>query len=215
MVPPVPKPVASQATTSPPLEDQDLLGDGADDDIVTRRSSPQGLKKTVRRGPGLAVALLVGIILGVWMVSTQPSTAPDTSTMPTATATPTEDPMIRKAELQVLLGDDPNNVDAHLELGVLLFNDDDLADAKTQWDAAIQLDPNNVEGWYNLGFYYLYSDPADYAMTQEMWDQVIKLEPEGDMANMIQGHLSDALNPSSSSATPTNSSSPSSEETGQ
>jgi len=173
------------------------------------------MKKTVRFWPGVALALVVGIVLGVWMVSTQPTTTADMNPTPTASATPTEDPMIRKAELQVLLGDDPNNVDAHLELGVLLFNDDDLADAKTHWDTVVQLDPTNVEGWYNLGFYYLYSDPPDYAKTQEMWDQVIKLEPDGDMANMIQGHLSDALNPSNSSATPTDSPSPTSTETGQ
>ncbi|MCL2482586.1 MAG: hypothetical protein FWF43_04055 [Propionibacteriaceae bacterium] len=215
MVPPAQEPVVPNTTASPPLEDQDLLGDGTDDDIVTRRSSPVGMKKTVRFWPGVALALVVGIVLGVWMVSTQPTTTADMNPTPTASATPTEDPMIRKAELQVLLGDDPNNVDAHLELGVLLFNDDDLADAKTHWDTVVQLDPTNVEGWYNLGFYYLYSDPPDYAKTQEMWDQVIKLEPDGDMANMIQGHLSDALNPSNSSATPTDSPSPTSTETGQ
>jgi len=186
----------------------DLLGEVDDDIVSSSRSSSHahsGAGKT-----WVIVAVFVGIIVGVYMAG-KPAEAPTapTSTAPTSTGVGTEeDTEARKAELIALLTEDPSNADAHLELGVIYFNEDNLDSAKAEWTLVTGLDPTAARAWYNLGFYYLYQDPPDYASAREVWEKVVSLDPSSDLAQTVLNHM-DAFDDPSASETPTD------EETGQ
>ncbi|WP_289017187.1 c-type cytochrome biogenesis protein [uncultured Ornithinimicrobium sp.] len=90
---------------------------------------------------------------------------------------------------QRILADDPDDLDARLALGVVLFNQGELTAAEEQWTAAIELAPDRAEPHYNLGFLFLSQDPPDMDRVEEHWGKVVELEPESDMAATIGTHL--------------------------
>ncbi len=95
----------------------------------------------------------------------------------------------RVKELQASLESDPNQPTAHLELGLLLFNRGDTKGALTHWQETVKQDPNNIEGWYNLGFYYLSQDPPDNDAAKKAWEKVLELDPDSPLAQTVQSHL--------------------------
>jgi cytochrome c-type biogenesis protein CcmH/NrfG len=178
-------------------EDRELLEEG-DDDIVTSRGSASGAAG--RRGwgkPWILAAVVVGIVIGVWMTgrdsaapSDAPSAAPSAAPSDPVVATaPSPDPAARQADLEARLGLNPADVDAHLELGVILFNNGDLEAARAQWTTVTELDPSSALAWYDLGFYYLTQSPPDYAGAEAAWQRVIELDPQSDLAMTAQSHL--------------------------
>ncbi len=169
-----------------PVSDDDLLLTEADDDIVARAHGGQVGVRWLK--PLVIVALIVGIIVGVY-VAGKPTDAGQSAPGGEPTAMPTVDETQRKAELQATLAKDPNNTDAHLELGVILFNENDLDGAHTQWDAVTKLDPTSVEAWYDLGFYYLSIEPADNAAAQAAWQKVVELDPTSELAQTASAHM--------------------------
>ncbi|MDR2975323.1 MAG: tetratricopeptide repeat protein [Propionibacteriaceae bacterium] len=205
----------------------DLLNE-VDDDIVSSRraktvtateatkagrgsdspASSGELDQTKARGglvaglPWVLVAVLVGIIIGmVWMVG-RPTTAPSSSSSATEpVATETVDPAILRAEMEARIAVDPNDADAHLQLGVLLFNQDDMDGAKAEWDKVLAIDPTSTRAWYNLGFWYLYQTPSDNAKAKEAWNKVIELDPQSDLASSVEDHMSAITDPSPSATT--------------
>jgi len=177
--------------------DEDLLGEVDDDIVSLSRSSSHA-----RGGMGtkwVIAAVLVGIVVGVWMAG-KPS--PDSVTAPAPTATASadlgEDPAVREAELVAWLAQYPDDADAHLELGVLYFNEDDLEGAKAEWTRVTELDPASARAWYNLGFYYLYQDPPDYASAKQAWNTVIEIDPTSDLAQTVQTHIGGLMDDPSS-----------------
>lgn len=90
---------------------------------------------------------------------------------------------------QRILAERPDDVDARLALGVVLFNQGELEAAEQQWTRAGELDPTKAEPHYNLGFLHLSSDPPDMDRVEEHWSTVLELEPDSDMAATISNHL--------------------------
>lgn len=139
----------------------------------------------------LALVLALGIGGGIWWAG-QPSKEPAATppaTMGQETPSASES-AARIAELEQAVAAAPTDVDARLELGVLYFNLADVEGAKKQWLAVTELAPENITAWYNLGFAYLSSTPADMEAAQAAWQRVIDLDPDSDLASTVSMHLS-------------------------
>ncbi|PLV98868.1 hypothetical protein BRL53_09630 [Corynebacterium ulcerans] len=103
-----------------------------------------------------------------------------------------EDPVAiqaRMRELQEVTEKEPKNIDAHLEYGLLLFNFGDFEAAETQWNKVIELDPNNVQTWYNIGFCAVAKEPIDEAKAHRAWSKVIEIDPGSPLAKTAQNHM--------------------------
>lgn len=94
----------------------------------------------------------------------------------------------RADELRAAVAKNPNDVDTRLTLGVVLFNQSDLAGAEEQWLKAAELAPDQAEAYFNLGFLYLSTTPAQTDKAQAAWDKVVELEPDSQMAATAQSH---------------------------
>ncbi|HET9477534.1 MAG TPA: tetratricopeptide repeat protein, partial [Dehalococcoidia bacterium] len=88
-----------------------------------------------------------------------------------------------------LLELDPTNVHALTDVGTAQFNLGQFEAAKTAWLEAKELDPNDEQVHYNLGFLYANVDPVDYAAALTEWQLVVELAPGSDLANTAQVHL--------------------------
>ncbi|APQ54928.1 Hypothetical protein CpMEX30_1936 [Corynebacterium pseudotuberculosis] len=104
-----------------------------------------------------------------------------------------EDPaaiQARMKELQEITDKEPKNIDAHLEYGLLLFNFGDFETAESQWNKVIEIDPNNVQAWYNIGFCAVAKEPIDQARAHRAWSKVIEIDPDSPLAKTAQNHMS-------------------------
>ncbi|MDR1512833.1 MAG: tetratricopeptide repeat protein [Propionibacteriaceae bacterium] len=172
------------------------VGDEADDDIVARRQRRAKAVSATPRGHAgprwlIVAALLVGVATGAWFAGRY-SARPDPD--PTASASvdagqATADTAAREAELRAALAQDPDDVAALLALGVLVFEEGDYAEAGELWRHVTDLDPDQPEAWFNLGFYHLSVEPTDVAAARAAWAKVIELAPDTDMATTAQAHL--------------------------
>jgi cytochrome c-type biogenesis protein CcmH/NrfG len=100
---------------------------------------------------------------------------------------------------------EPNNVRGRLALGAAQFNLGKSAEAEAQWLAVLEVDKDNVEAHYDLGFLYLNEVPPDYEGVEREWLEVVRLAPDTEIAGVVQQHL-DAL--AAQSATPSAGASP-------
>lgn len=94
----------------------------------------------------------------------------------------------RIAQLEKVLDNDPDDIQAHLELGVLVFDEADPSQAQYHWEKITQIDPTVAQAWYNLGFLYQTLDPPQPDKAQEAWGKVVELEPDSDMAQIVTMH---------------------------
>lgn len=171
-------------------EDPSILDD--DDDIVQVNGKRERTKEPVSNANRavLIFAVVVGIAFGVWFAGRDSGSA-EAGDVPSLGAEASEYTTFdRIVELEYELREDPDNVQNHLELGVLLFNRKDVDSAKEHWDVVLELDPSNADAWYNMGFFHLSSTPPDMDQARAAWEKVIALAPESDMAKTAQMHLS-------------------------
>lgn len=142
--------------------------------------------------PVIMAAAIFAIIFGVWYVGRPPvqpeAAAPHAQTQMGEAAQQQVD-VARMAELTAQVEADPADVDARLELGVLLLQSGDLAAAEEQWVAAAEQDPERVEALYNLGFLYMSKEPADTAKARDAWQKVLEIEPDFPQADIIRNHM--------------------------
>lgn len=210
-----PKPVQPWAKKQAEHLENQLVDDDPDclyeefedeDDILASRNRP---KEDVRgdepqKMPAgfklvLAVVVIVGIVVGLWVAGQGKETnleagppvqmgggqmGGQTSMM----GDPAAD-MALLVELEDAIAADPEDLDARLELGSLYFNGGLVVDAKTQWQAVLDIDPDNVMALYNMGFIYVTEDPPDYAAARELWEKVVELDPSSDLAEVALTHL--------------------------
>ena len=104
--------------------------------------------------------------------------------------------------LEKILTVEPRNVTARLALGASLFNVGQPDEAETQWRQVIELEPENVEARYDLGFLYLSRTPADVEAARAEWERVIAIAPDSDVARTIQQHLASLEGGAAASSAP-------------
>jgi len=179
--------------------DDELLRESSDD-ILDRAPAatprPSGRLFGLWGWVAVIIVVFLGVAVGSWLGSS-PTPAPSSDASPavvaptdTTTPEPSVDPQVRIPELQAQIAANPNDVNARLELGVLLYNEDSAdPNARDQWLAVTQIDPTNETAWYNLGFYYLSTTPPECAKAADAWNTVITLDPTGENANQIQSHM--------------------------
>ncbi|MHA7861163.1 tetratricopeptide repeat protein [Tessaracoccus sp. Y36] len=140
--------------------------------------------------PLLMAATVFAIIFGVWFLGrppAEPATAPQQTQLGEAASRSVD--VQRVAELTAQVRATPSDIDARLELGVLLLESGDPVGAEEQWLAAADLDAERVEAIYNLGFLYMSKEPADEQKARDAWERVLEIEPDFPQADVIRNHL--------------------------
>ncbi len=84
---------------------------------------------------------------------------------------------------------EPAHIQALLAKGAVAFNTGDLATAETTWKRVVEVEPENVEAHYDLGFLYLNSATPDWEGLQREWNEVIRLDPDSELAKTVGAHL--------------------------
>ena len=191
--------------------DDDLLQESDDDIVASRKRKPRA-PKAPGKGLGqvgftiiILLVILLGVALGSFLANRgRPAASPSATSSDMQPAdTASVDPQVRIMQLQDQIAANPNDTDARLELGVLLFQDaNDLDGARDQWLAVTQIDPTNENAWYDLGFYYLSLDPPDCVSAGDVWNTVMELDPSGDNASNIMNHMSGLMPEVCSSMSP-------------
>lgn len=102
--------------------------------------------------------------------------------------------------LEKLLAVEPDSVRGLLAAGATSFNLGDFATAEARWLRVVELDPDNLEGHYDLGFLYLNQSPADLEKVAQSWGRVVEIDPSSDLARIVSTHLT-ALLPSAAPGT--------------
>jgi len=87
------------------------------------------------------------------------------------------------------LAQDPKNVQLLLARGASAYNAADDANAKIFWERAVAIDGKNQEGYYDLGFMYLNSNPPNWTGVQTAWNKVIAIDPSTQLAQVVKQHL--------------------------
>jgi len=94
--------------------------------------------------------------------------------------------------LEKLVTLEPDNIDGRLLLGVARYRLGEEDAAKALWLAVLEAEPDNVEAHYDLGYLYLNQVPPDYDGLRREWGEVVRLDPDSDLAAFAKQHL-DAL----------------------
>ena len=165
------------------LYDEELLTE-VDDDIVKPRNAPP------RHSSGwgvlsIVIAVVVGVVIGaVLAINDRPDSAQ--TSMPTkSTAAVDEETILRMSELEVLVEEDPTNVENRLELAELYWSIGNLEMAKSQVDEVLSLDPKNSDAWFLLGMYYWFEEPPQCAEVERAWNKYMELDPDGDHEKVL------------------------------
>jgi tetratricopeptide (TPR) repeat protein len=175
-----------------PVPEEPVPVDEDDDDVLARRRPASTADQ--RRGGGsvrllVLVAVAAGVVLGVWYAGRpdEPASAAPVPTMGTAASQART--QARIAELEERVAVVPDDVAAHLELGVLLFDAERLAAAAEHWTTVTDIAPDEAEAWYNLGFYHVSVAPPDHAAARGCWERVVQIDPESELAAVARTHL--------------------------
>jgi tetratricopeptide (TPR) repeat protein len=88
-----------------------------------------------------------------------------------------------------VLAVDAQNVNGLLARGAVYFNLGAFADAERTWLLVVDVEPDNVEAHYDLGFLYLNQSPPDWTGVQSEWNKVIDLDPTSELAATVKSHL--------------------------
>jgi tetratricopeptide (TPR) repeat protein len=185
------------AGAAPSLDDRPEPGepqsafeiDGEDDDIVAARnsssrkdSSPDGSSRQgsgwlSRRGAGnwgyWIAAVCVGVLVGLWWAGRGTSADAQEATSQTAEMS-AEQATARITQLRALIETDPEDMEARMDLGWMLYMTEDLDGAYDQWSRVVERQPENQEAWIHLGQYYLATGDADQA--REAWNTAVGID---------------------------------------
>ncbi len=92
-----------------------------------------------------------------------------------------------EAEYRAALQLDPNNADLHLNLGIVLSNENDQAGSIAEYREAIRLDPNNDQAHINLGNRLRFKGDTDGALTE--YREAVRLSPNNEDAHTALGDV--------------------------
>ena len=88
-----------------------------------------------------------------------------------------------------LVAIEPNNVHALTDIGTSNYNLGFTEEAKTIWLSAVEIDFNDPQLHYNLGFLYANAEPQDLPAAMSEWQTVLQLAPDSSLAQTVQVHL--------------------------
>jgi len=83
----------------------------------------------------------------------------------------------------------PENVHALTDIGTSNYNLGFTEEAKTIWLSAVEIDFNDPQLHYNLGFLYANAEPQDLPAAMSEWQTVLQLAPDSSLAQTVQVHL--------------------------
>ena len=175
----------------------DLLADHA-----RKRVRKRARKAEQNRG-GLStrmkVALVCAMLVGMGAAfalggskATLPADHPDIHAMMSGAQAPSvsvEEWATAMASLEDALEANPDDIEAHLEIGMLLFDMGNTETAMEHWNRVVELAPNDARGWYYMGFGRLAAHPSDPEGAKAAWEQAISIDPQSDIAATLDEHL--------------------------
>ncbi|MGH9372426.1 MAG: tetratricopeptide repeat protein [Vicinamibacterales bacterium] len=130
---------------------------------------------------GVFFGILVGWMLGSQQTSSPAAGAAAVAPAPTAaagsaqaqTAAPFDE--ARAAALRATAEKNASDAGIRVQLGDLYFDAERFADASQWYEAALEVDPRNVNASTDLGITYYYMNQADRALAQ--FDRSLALDP--------------------------------------
>ena len=98
---------------------------------------------------------------------------------------------------------DPKGENGWIAVAAAAYQSGDRPRAFAAWNAALDINPDNIEAHYGLGHYYLDETPSDEAKARAEWEKVIALDPTSPQAEEVKADL-DSLSsaPAAPSASP-------------
>lgn len=125
---------------------------------------------------GIFFGLLVGWIIGSQQsTAVAPPPAAAQAAAPTTEAPPPFDES-RAAALKVTADRNPSDAVTRLQLGNMYFDGERYGEAIRWYEAALKLDPKNVNVSTDLGLAYYYSNQPDRALAQ--FDRSLGIDPK-------------------------------------
>lgn len=89
-----------------------------------------------------------------------------------------------------LLEIDPTNLHARLDIGTANMNLGNYGEAEAAFSQVLAMEPENVQAHYNTGFLFAFRrDLPDVNKAVEHWQEVIRLAPGSELAEVAQGHI--------------------------
>jgi tetratricopeptide (TPR) repeat protein len=126
--------------------------------------------------------IFFGVLVG-WIIGSQQATgvapAPAAAPPPAATSAQAAPPPFdesRAAALKVTAERSPSDAEVRVQLGNLYFDGERYDEATRWYEAALQVDPKNVNASTDLGIAYYYSNQPDRALAQ--FEKSLALDPK-------------------------------------
>lgn len=126
-----------------------------------------------------------GVLVG-WIIGAQQGggTAPTAAAQPASTQSPAGSTQqsapafdeARAAQLKTTVDRNPSDAETRVQLGNLYFDAERYDEATRWYEAALKVDPKNVNASTDLGIAYYYSNQPDRALAQ--FDKSLELDPK-------------------------------------
>ncbi len=92
-----------------------------------------------------------------------------------------------------LLEADPTNVHALVDVGYASMSLGRVIEAEAAFLQALELDPDDARAHYNTGFLMAFAqDTPDVDQAVTHWSEVIRLDPESELAEIAQAHIDES-----------------------
>jgi tetratricopeptide (TPR) repeat protein len=123
-----------------------------------------------------------GVLVG-WIIGSQQATAPrQTAPAPAAQQAPAQGARTaapfdesRAASLKQSADQNPGDARVRIELGNVYFDSERFADASRWYEAALEIEPSNVNASTDLGISYYYMNQPDRALAQ--FQRSLEIDP--------------------------------------
>lgn len=89
--------------------------------------------------------------------------------------------------LQEAIKNEPTSQDAHLELGRLLYERNDVTGAIAETEKVLVLNPNQVDALYNMGA--IYANLGNRERARSYWSRAVATDPASDSARKARDGL--------------------------
>lgn len=89
--------------------------------------------------------------------------------------------------LREAVKNEPSNQDAHLELGRLLYERNDVAGSIAETEKVLSLNPKQVDALYNLGA--IYANLGNSQRARSYWSKAVEIDPAADSGKKARAGL--------------------------